>query len=552
MFNEHMDEQFFLNLIQLYPKALVHLRSQYQRKRFGLVFGSGVSRDFQIPDWRGLLERIADHGDVRGDELLTRERESPTTVADLLRRHFDSRMEPALRERGLDDRAIRSELTGRWLRIIRDLLYRDAPAAHELEHTHPYLSYFLEIILGSAITVNYNFDSCIEMMLSERQRRLGISIRPFEVAYDDFLATGVRAALVYHPNGYLPKNVLEGCSSDIVLSEREFNEQMANTFTVRNAFLAQHFAERTCLFLGLSLQDDLLRSILRRTAVANPGQFHYCVEWVGTDGITAGLKNAIYRSRFDNYNLITLFLTSEQLAALGYLIGVDKNRFLQLAERAGVNPVYTYYLTGVPGVGKTSTVRHFHSLQTYGEWAEEPLPELAIPFQELTPEQRDRVDRWIARQFALRNAQLAHAREGIHLADRSPADPLSFTPRDAWHEKAMLLRQIITDETHDDGARSGQMIHLVGDAREIAARLAVYRRMTQRAEDESYNPNRLSEMDSTLREIYRGSGVFIVETEGASLPQVVRRVADVIFSDQYTEFDLDGCLRYCSEQRAGS
>ena len=319
-----MDERLCCNLIRRYPKALVHIRSQYGRRRFGLVLGSGVSRDFQIPDWRGLLDRIATHDDVQGLELLNRERESPITLADLLRRHFDARMEPVLRERGLDDRAVRSELTGRWLRIIRDLLYKDAPPDSDLEANHPYIGQFLEIILKCGITVNYNFDSCVEMMLSNRQRRLGIPIRQFEVAYDDFLATGVQAALVYHPNGYLPKNVLEGCSSDIVLSEREFNEQMADTFTVRNGFLGQHFAEKTCLFLGLSIQDDLLRAVLRRTARANAGQFHYCVEWIGPEGISDGLRDAIFRSRFDNYNLITLFLTSVQIAVFGYLIQLDQ------------------------------------------------------------------------------------------------------------------------------------------------------------------------------------------------------------------------------------
>lgn len=542
-----MDEQLCLDLLRRYPKALVHLRSQYTRKRFGLVFGSGVSRDFGIPDWRELLERIASHEDVQGLELLERERESPVTMADLLRRHFDARVEPILRGRHLDDRAVRSELTGRWLRIIRDLLYKDSPPENELERQHPYLGHFLEIILGSGITVNYNFDSCIEMMLSSRQRRLGVPIRQFEVAYDDFLATGVRAALVYHPNGYLPKNVLESCSSEIVLSEREFNEQMTDTFTVRNGFLYQHFSEKTCLFLGLSIQDDLLRSILRRTGRANPGQFHYCVEWVGSDEPTEGLKRAIYRSRFDNYNLVTLFLDSKHIAALGHLISLAPTQFLELAEQAGAGTTFTYYVTGVPGIGKTSTIRHFHSLHTYGEWAEEPISELAIPFQELNVDQRDAVDRWIARQFAAKNRELCFAREGIHLVDRSPLDPLSFTPRPEWQAKAALILQLVEDECRNmGGVKSGSIIHLVGDSHEVAARLSVYRRLSQRIGDESYDPERLARMDVCLREIYAGPGVLLVPTEGATSREVVRKVAEIIFSDEYSEFSLDDRLKECA------
>lgn len=540
-----MEEQRCLDLVRRYPKALGHLRALYEQKRFGLVLGSGVSRDFQIPDWRGLLETIAEHPDVEGVELLTRVHESPITVADLLRRHFDARMEPVLRERGLDDRGVTSELTGRWLRIVRDSLYRDAPEVKDLETSHPYIGHFLEIILRSPITVNYNFDSCIEMMLGERQRRLGIRMRPFEVAYDDFLATGVRTSLIFHPNGYLPKNVLEVCSSDIVLSEREFNAQLGDTFNPRTAFLNQHFSDKTCLFLGLSLQDDLLRSVLRITRRTNPGHFHYCVEWVGPEGIGEGMANAIFRSRFDNYNLITLFLTSEEIAVLGHLIALDADHFLRLAEKAEVNAVYTYYLTGVPGVGKTSTVRYFHSLQTYGEWAEDPVAELAIPFQELNGEQRERVDRWIARQFALKNAFLQHAREGIHLVDRTPLDPLSFTPHDAWSQKVALLRQALQDETPDGSVRNGVIIHLVGDSREIAARLAVHRRLGKEPDDDSYSASKLVDMEARLREIYVGEGVVIVDTRGLSLADVVRSVARVVFCSEYPWFDVNaGFERY--------
>jgi hypothetical protein len=181
------------------------------------------------------LESFSGHADVQGAELLTGGREPhasrrPPSVA------LRSRLEPELRERGLDDRTVPSELAGRWLPITRDLFYEEVPAEVELERTNRYLGNLLDIIRGCGITIHYYFDSCIEMMLSARQRRLGTPTRFFEVAYDGFLATGVKAALVYHPNGYLPINVLEECSSDLVLSEREFNEQIANTFTVRNAF----------------------------------------------------------------------------------------------------------------------------------------------------------------------------------------------------------------------------------------------------------------------------------------------------------------------------
>ena len=520
------------------------MRSQYRRKRFGLVFGAGVNKDLKIPDWQELLKRIASHKDVDGSKLSGWERASPSRKAELLRHHFNKRMRLKL-NRDLDEREAISELSGLWLRIIRDVLYRGLKSEHELEDRHPYLRHYLDIILGCGITVNYNFDSCIEMMLSNRQKRLGMYTRPFEVAYGDFLATGVQAALVYHPNGYLPKNVLEGCSSEIVFSEHEFNQQMADILPVGGGFLTQHFAEKTFLFLGLSLEDDSLKGVLQRAGKANPGQYHYYVEFVESDDLTRDTnEEALHNTWFDNYNLITLSLTSDQIAALGHLILMDRNQFLHLAEQAKVNTAFTYYLTGVPGVGKTSIIRHFHSLHTYGKWAEEPLPELETPFQELTSKQKDFVDRWFARQYALKNEELCRAREGIHLVEGTPLDPLSFMSRPEWPAKAGQMHQMIQDQCRDAGVKKGSIIHLVGEPREIAARLSIQHRMTHRPEDEAYPPGKLEEIDAVLSEIYpKDDGVSKVHTRGISLPDVVRKVAEVVFSDKYPEFDIDAKLQ---------
>ena len=57
-------------LLRAIPKAIVHLRSQLERKRLGLIFGSGASKDLDFPDWQTLVAGIAKHKHVRGEELI--------------------------------------------------------------------------------------------------------------------------------------------------------------------------------------------------------------------------------------------------------------------------------------------------------------------------------------------------------------------------------------------------------------------------------------------------------------------------------------------------
>jgi len=60
------------DLLSVAPKAVAHLRAQLRRKRLGLVFGSGASKDLLFPDWKELIDRIAAHPQVQGSPLVAR------------------------------------------------------------------------------------------------------------------------------------------------------------------------------------------------------------------------------------------------------------------------------------------------------------------------------------------------------------------------------------------------------------------------------------------------------------------------------------------------
>ena len=60
------------HLLSSAPKAIAHLRAQRKRKRLGLIFGSGATKDLSFPNWHQLIELIAAHPHVQGHHLLKR------------------------------------------------------------------------------------------------------------------------------------------------------------------------------------------------------------------------------------------------------------------------------------------------------------------------------------------------------------------------------------------------------------------------------------------------------------------------------------------------
>src|SRR4051812_14588817 len=55
------------------PRFLCHLYQRLAQKRLNLVTGAGISIDAGVPDWGGLLDRLASHDKaLRGDLTLHR------------------------------------------------------------------------------------------------------------------------------------------------------------------------------------------------------------------------------------------------------------------------------------------------------------------------------------------------------------------------------------------------------------------------------------------------------------------------------------------------
>lgn len=533
---EKLDAQVF----KQYAKPIVHMRKQHKRRQFGLVLGAGVSKSFNMPDWKDLLTQIANHKRINGKKV-DRQNAPATARAEILYRRFEAQCRLDLEASGQEiyDHALERQVKGEWLEIIRGILYANLPDRDNLDREHPYLGEFLKIVKESPLTVTYNFDSCLEMMLLAWQKRKKDEERYYETVFDGSLPFRARNGIIYHPNGFLPENILDGFSDDIVFSEQSFGDQLLESVAGRHFSFAHHLSKHTCLFIGLSFDDENLRHLLRRGATTNPGHYHYCIQFreKGTPR-NKEYEDALSEYRFEVYNLITLFLDADEIASLGRLLGYGFEDLKDIAKDANTNLSWVYYLTGIPGIGKTSVIRYMQSLWAYDEWPEEPLLTLAKPYTDLTLEERADLDNWVAYQFSIKNRKLNNEKEGVFLIDRATLDPITFIDEADMPDKAGHYKDVLKGGDIKCNLRSGRVLLLVGDTKEIATRLFLRGQVGRKS-----SPKYLDDQQEKLKSIYCVDEVQKVDTYNLTLLELVKKIARIIHREDYKEVNLEALLQ---------
>jgi hypothetical protein len=207
-------------------------------------------------------------------------------------------------------------------------------------------------------------------------------------------------------------------------------------------------------------------------------------------------REAIRKANFHVYNLITLFLSGDEIAGLGDLL---------------------------------------HAGAIVDEWAEPRLPLLAKPWDTLNPVEMETCDSWIDKQFKIKNDKLRHEKFGIALIDRPPMDPLAFKCLAERPSKAKSLLGMICPGGKWEIV-DGTVIFLKGDPKELAARVLATGRP-------GYNEKKLKKMEEDLDTIYKGEGVRTIDTRGMSIAEVAKRVSEIIHLDEYRPFEIDAALK---------
>ncbi|MGV8041440.1 MAG: SIR2 family protein [Thermoanaerobaculaceae bacterium] len=522
-----------------FAREITHMRQQLDDGRFGLVFGAGASSDFGFPCWEELIQRIAKHPDVDAPNLLD-PRAVNSSRSQLLFNSYRSKVLGRPENKGQS--ASRKEMIVKagWQKIVHEVLYRDVPEnIDDLQNRDQYLHELLPTIKRSRITINYNFDDTLERFLAAaRSEDERTTRRGFTTEWRPFIQPTPQGTVVYHPNGFLPRRLDMQPSDDLVFLEDAFADQLIDSMAGQYASLTSHLSQNTCLLVGLSLSDATLKHLLRQNARLNPGHVHYYLAHV-EEGRERNewQESAVVEANFEVYNLITLFLDALETAAIGRLLSMEEEAFVELCAEVGVASSYRYFLVGPVSVGKSTTLSHFRCLRTYDEWLEErPLGMERDPAKLDNTAVLNAIDSWVAHQWGLKNKVLLRARLGITLVDRGPLDAFAFGPRDGWRDKAELTLAEIRGKMAGRRLCSGHVILMTGEFETIANRAIARHRDT--------SATRLREEATILGEVYRigQPGTSSVDIQDLGKCQVAKQVARIVYRTPYTEAPLDEWL----------
>ena len=426
-----------------------------------------------------------------------------------------------------------------WFEICSKYLYEKEPK--DLDRAlkdHIYLSKFIPLIKKTSLTITYNFDYYIERALFLEKSDTDTSLG-YEVVTNPWTQFRRTDSVIYHPHGVLPKELMEFPQDRLIFSESSYARLFLHSLAGDFSFLLNHLSKNTCLIIGSSLEDEDLRNVLVQSAQSNPGNPHYYIYFLEPGAsIPAEEMKAIEKANFEVYNLITLFLYEQEIAALAELLNCEHfndNQFKDILLRKSNAINYNYYLTGVIGVGKSSNANQLRNLKVFDEWGEPRLPLLSKPWDTLNDNEKKECDSWVLKQFKGKNDKLRYSKFGINVIDRPPMDPLAFTPDIEKEIKAKNIKEILCPEGKWE-IENGTIIFLIGNPLDLAARAI----STGRGD---YTKEKLEKMELSLREIYESEGVIIINTRGKSINQITKRISEIIHFEDYVPFSFSENLR---------
>jgi hypothetical protein len=521
-----------------------------------MMLGAGVSTELGLPTWSKLVELISRHQSVNGVDLCVGS--NPSENTERLYQHFREHYKAKLDQSQSDVWRDRT-CDAKWKDIVRTCLY--AAIIYDTEEipetlseddcqkvdrilsskipTHSYLSSIYQIVREASYTITYNFDDVLERLilgsLSQRERTL--EGRGYETFVNPNSSTRRQNSRIYHPNGFLPLNKLEGSSDAITLRETDLISQLLPRQEAETRFLKAHLRSHTTLLIGMSFSDITQRVFYKDNRDELPGNIHYHLEYlpVAADA-TLDQRRRIRtiardraRSNFRAFGVFSVPLFSEEFSAFFQLLTMDDEHLIDLASELDVPMVYRYYLVGPPGSGKSSVLSHLSSLVTHDEWPDQRPNALARAPDTLTKEENRQLNSWLNKQFRMKNRRLLRAEIGIHVIDRSPLDPLAYQSAAQRPERARELRRELRNPI-----APGHVFRFTGKEDVFSLRLIALQK--------ELNPSVIAKIARATDELYKDHGVTIVDTQERTLLEVVRTITELIHLHDKEPKDLESLL----------
>lgn len=246
-------ENFLKDILKSRSVLVNEINNSYRKDNLVFVFGAGISKEFGLPDWNTLLQKlILKSFKVEGNHSYSKARvlaqlfteifyPSPLIAARYLKNYFDDNDELNFDEE------------------VRNALYDEIKPNTQSKLLDEILQFC--VAPGKAPNLNciitYNYDDILEEYLSKQDIKI-----PFKPIFKVGSKPKSNELPIYHIHGYLPRKGNIDSSFKITLSEDSYHKQYNDIYSWNNIIQINKFRDNACLFIGISLTDPNLRRIL--------------------------------------------------------------------------------------------------------------------------------------------------------------------------------------------------------------------------------------------------------------------------------------------------
>lgn len=243
------------------------LRRAYQNRKLVLVLGAGISREYGLPSWDVLLQKLllrelymnsknsSDESHVLAKIFTELFDTSPLIAARYLKNQYNDNSNNVNADKFND-----TNITASFKFAVREIIYDEVRKNVDSATFSEIAKLCGQFPGGPALDsiITYNYDDILEMSLSDLN--LGTH-RRYKPIYSSSIKHEDDEIPVYHVHGYLPR-MSHLCSDDIILSEDVYHQQYNDPINWSNFIQISKFSTNTCLFIGISLTDPNLRRLL--------------------------------------------------------------------------------------------------------------------------------------------------------------------------------------------------------------------------------------------------------------------------------------------------
>lgn len=523
------------------PRYLCHLYQRLNLNRLNLVTGAGISVDAQVPAWKELLRRLAEIEEQLPGELKIHEDAGlqPEYLGQIIYHRFNRVCPVADASTAPDLRLAQVEYG--WGDTIHKAIYRDvAPEIGDVLAAHPYLEQLRDVARRVPLIINFNFDDLLAHAIGEQIKGGGPGSEPgnaLSVTWQPPLTDRPNLTTVYHVNGILPRVDLKKRSPQLIFTEDSFADARARSPGVNAEYLFLRFVQNTMLLIGHSLADSSLKNFLRQNRDKSPANHHYMIHWIKDDEEYSDTRRAdIFEANLELYNLITIFLTSDEISEFLVLLILDKRSFVDILE--GIDPdrraTYHYYIVGPVAAGKSTMLEHLRCFETMEEWTRPPPKEMYFASTNIGESEQQIIDEFLNQELKEKNRRMHDAGVGFHFMDRAPLDLYAFTETDEEiKRKSKELREQVT---RNKPLQEGEVIFVSAEPKTLVKRNMARGRPPEKAGKEDYLAGQIEK----LKEIYRP--IFILSTDEYNANEIARKVARHVLLGEYTPTDLQGII----------